>query len=85
MRWWSLNSSPPVKAILGPAGTITSVSARRRAAIKSRLSIIAAVSVRWLTSDPARGRHGEPVCTSKRSAAWSRNSSMLLRRSIRVR
>jgi hypothetical protein len=31
------------------------------AARKSRLSIIAAVSVRWLTIDPVRGRHNVPV------------------------
>jgi len=42
----SLNSSPPVSAIFGPDGNNTSVSARRLAAIKSRLSIMAAVSVR---------------------------------------
>ena len=34
-----------------------SVSARRLAARKSRLSITAAVSARWFTFDPARGRH----------------------------
>ena len=73
-----------MKAIFGPAGSSTSVSARRLAARKSRLSIIAAVSVRWLTIDPERGRQAEPVWTSKRSAAWSRKSSMLLRRSISV-
>jgi hypothetical protein len=31
------------------------------AAMKSRESIIAAVSVRWFTSDPDRGRQNEPV------------------------
>ncbi len=46
MRAWSLKSGPPVKAILVPAGRTASVSARRLAARKSRLSIIAAVSVR---------------------------------------
>ena len=74
-----------MKAIFGPAGTSTSVSARRLAARKSRLSIIAAVRVRWLTIDPVRGRQAEPVWASKRSAAWSRKSSMALRRSISVR
>jgi hypothetical protein len=34
------------------------------AATKSRLSIIAAVRVRWLTIDPARGRQAEPVWRS---------------------
>jgi hypothetical protein len=81
---WSLKSSPPVRAIFGPAGSSTSVSARRLAARKSRLSIIAEVSARWFTRDPERGRHADPVSTSKRSAAWSRKSSMLLRRSISV-
>ena len=52
-----------MKAILGPAGSSTSVSARRLAARKSRLSIIAEVSVRWLTIDPERGRQAEPVWT----------------------
>ena len=50
-----------MKAIFGPAGSMTSVSARRLAARKSRLSIIAAVRVRWLTIEPVRGRQGEPV------------------------
>jgi hypothetical protein len=50
-----------VKATLGPAGSSTSVSARRLAARKSRLSIIAAVNVRWLIIDPARGRQEDPV------------------------
>ena len=44
-----------------PAGSSGSVSARRLAARKSRLSIIAAVIVRRLTIDPARGRQAEPV------------------------
>ena len=44
---------------------MTSVSARRLAAMKSRESIIAAVSVRWLTSDPDRGRQDEPVWSFK--------------------
>ena len=48
---------------------MTSASVRRLAAMKSRESIIAAVSVRWLTSDPDRGRQAEPVWTSKRSMA----------------
>ena len=54
-------SIPPEKAIFGPAGTSTSVSARRLAAMKSRLSIIAAVRWRWLTLDPVRWDQGEPV------------------------
>ena len=73
-----------MKAILGPAGSSTSVSARRLAARKSRLSIIADVRVRWLTIDPARGRQDEPVWRSNWSAAWSRKNSMLLRRSMSV-
>ena len=36
IRRWSLKSRPPVSAIFGPAGTMTSVSARRLAAMKSR-------------------------------------------------
>jgi len=44
---------------------MTSVSARRLAAMKSRESIIAAVSARWLTNDPERGRQEEPVWTSE--------------------
>ena len=50
-----------LSAILGPLGSRTSVSARRRAARKSRLSIIAAVSVLRLTIEPVRGRQAEPV------------------------
>ena len=50
-----------MKAIFGPAGSSTSVSARRLAARKSRLSIIAAVRARWLTIDPLRGCQGDPV------------------------
>jgi hypothetical protein len=46
-----------------------SVSERRLAVRKSRLSIIAEVSVRWLTIDPARGRQDEPVWRSNWSAA----------------
>ena len=61
MRWWSLKSSPPVSAIFGPEGSRISVSARRLAAMKSREPIIAAVRVRWFTSDPDRGRHNVPV------------------------
>ena len=33
--------------------------------MNSRLSIIAAVSVRWLSIEPARGRQAEPVAASK--------------------
>ena len=69
MRRWSLKSSPPVNAIFGPDGSMTSVSARRFAAMKSRESIIAAVNERWLTNDPDRGRQDEPEWTSKRSIA----------------
>ena len=46
IKLWSLKSRPPVTAIFGPAGTMTSVSARRLAAMKSRESISAAVRVR---------------------------------------
>jgi len=49
---------------LGASGNSTSVSLRRFAARKSRLSIIAAVRVRWLTIDPVRGRQDEPVWCS---------------------
>ena len=42
----------------------SSVSARRRAAMKSRLSIMAAVRCLWLTRLPARGRQAEPVSVS---------------------
>ena len=70
---------------LGPAGSSTSASLRRLAAMKSRLSIIAAVRARWLTIDPVRGRQDDPVWRSNCSAAWSRKNSMLLRRSMRVR
>jgi hypothetical protein len=52
---------PAREGILGPAGSSGSVSARRLAARKSRLSIMAAVSVRWLTIEPERGRQAEPV------------------------
>src|SRR5262249_32660683 len=68
-----------------PAGSSTSVSARRLAARKSRLSTIAAVSVRWVTIEPERGRQVDPVWRSNWSAARSRKSSMLLRRSTSVR
>jgi len=51
-----LHSTPPAKAILAPFGSRTSVSVRRRACKKSRLSIIAAVRVRRLTSELQRGR-----------------------------
>jgi len=54
---------------LVPAGRRTSASARRFAVMKSRLSMIAAVSARWLTLEPARGRQAEPVVAAKRSAA----------------
>jgi hypothetical protein len=50
-----LQSVPPVKAIRVPSGT-SNVSARRRAAMNSRLSIIVAVNVRWLSIEPVRGR-----------------------------
>ena len=73
-----------MKAIFGPAGSSTSVSARFLAARKSRLSIIAAVRVRWLTFEPERGRQAEPVWRSNCSAAWSRISSNASRRSISV-
>ena len=59
-------------------------SARRLAARKSRLSIIAEVRLRWLTFEPERGRQAEWVWCSKWSAAWSRKNSMPLRRSMSV-
>jgi hypothetical protein len=46
---------------LAPAGISISASAWRLAAIKSRLSIIAAVRDRRLTIEPERGRHADPV------------------------
>ena len=49
------------KAIFGPGGSSTSISARRLAARKSRLSITDAVRLRWLTRDPVRCDQGEPV------------------------
>jgi hypothetical protein len=52
---------PPEKAIFGPAGSSTSLSALRFAAMKSRLSIMAEVIWRWLTRDPERGDQGVPV------------------------
>jgi len=58
----------PVNAMRVPAGTCNSVSARRRAAMNSRLSIMAAVSARWLTMEPERGRQAEPVSTANSSA-----------------
>ena len=61
IRPWSLQSDPPGKATRVPAGIRTSVSARRRALMKSRGSTIAAVSARWFTIDPERGRQAEPV------------------------
>jgi len=63
---------PPVKAILAPLGISTSVSARRLAEMKSRLSIIAAVRALRLTLEPLRGFQVEPTCASNSSAAWSR-------------
>jgi hypothetical protein len=57
------------KAIFVPAGISTSVSARRRAERKSRLSIIVAVMLAWLTLEPVRGRQADPVCASNRSDA----------------
>ena len=61
MRWWSLQSTPPANAILVPFGSSTSASARRRALMNSRLSIIAAVIVTRFTIEPVRGRHAWPV------------------------
>ena len=52
---------PTGGATLGPAGSITSVSARRLADRKSRLSISAAVKCWWFTFEPVRGRQVEPV------------------------
>ena len=59
---------------MGPGGISTSVSARRRAAMKSRLSIIAKVRALRLAIEPERGRHGPLVWVSKWSAARSRIS-----------
>jgi hypothetical protein len=53
-----VHAAPPAKAIFDPFGSSTSASARRRACRKSRLSIIAAVSVRRLNRELQRGRHG---------------------------
>src|SRR3954466_13029063 len=61
IRSTSLHSAPPVNATRVPAGIRTWASARRFALMKSRLSIIAAVRARWLTIDPERGRHADPV------------------------
>ena len=52
---------PPSFDHLLTRGGSGSASARRLAARKSRLSIIAAVIVRRLTIEPARGRQVEPV------------------------
>jgi hypothetical protein len=41
----SLNSGPPAKAILAPGGVSGSISARRLAAMKSRLSMMADVNI----------------------------------------
>ena len=60
-RSTSLHSDPPVNSTRVPAGIRTWASARRFALLKSRLSIIAAVRARWLTIDPERGRHADPV------------------------
>ncbi len=49
------------EAIFGPLGSMISVWARRLAAMKSRLSIMAAVKVRWLTFEPLRGCQCDPV------------------------
>ena len=49
--------SPPVNATLAPAGSITWVSARLRAAMKSLESISVAVRGLRLTSEPECGRH----------------------------
>ena len=64
MSLWSA-LSPPEKAIFGPAGMSTALSARRLAARKSRLSIMAEVKLRWLTLEPVRGFQLDPVCRSK--------------------
>src|SRR6202045_1965837 len=71
------------EAMRVPAGGWTSVSARRRAERKSRLSMIDAVSARWLTIDRAREHQTDPVVTANSSAAWSRKNSNALRRSMR--
>ncbi len=56
---WRFQSG--LNMILEPVGTDRLVSASRRALRKSRLSIIDAVRVLQLTSEPERGRHGERV------------------------
>ena len=76
------NSSPA--STLGPGGESGSVSARRLALRKSRLSIMAAVSARWFTIDPACRRHAAPLWVSNSSAAPSRMASKALRRSMSV-
>src|SRR5262249_14805258 len=53
---WSLKSRPPVKAILGPAGSSTSGFARRLAARKTRLSVMAAGRGRGVTRGPGGRR-----------------------------
>ena len=58
----SLQSLPPVNATLGPVGSMTWVSARRRAAMKSRLSTMAAVKRASVHKGlPWRGCQAEPV------------------------
>ena len=49
---------------LPDAGSSGSISARRWAAMKSRLSIMAAVIVRRFVIEPVRGRQAEPVADS---------------------
>ena len=50
---------------LRPGRQMTSVSARRLAARKSRLSITAEVTARWFTIEPLRGCQYDPVWTGE--------------------
>jgi hypothetical protein len=55
---------------IGAAGEgDTGTGGQRWVTMKSRLSMTEAVSARWLTLEPARGRQTEPVVAAKRSAA----------------
>ena len=58
-----------MRATFGPAGNVDLAFGAALGGNEILGSIIAAVSVRWLMSDPDRGRQDEPVWTSKRSTA----------------
>ena len=94
---WTLSSVSQISAVIvevEPAGE-GDLRARRAAAPRSRRGAWRRGSrgcrssprsgARWLTIEPVRGRQAEPVWRSNWSAAWSRKSSMALRRSISVR